>query len=478
MASLGERIYRIAPIWAQHLLVTSYGLAWNRLRFGGDFERIAAGYLQRESFSSEQWQAYVETELRRVLTLAFDRVPFYRRHWQGIVTRDQLTRFTVSDMESLPPTEKRALRDHPHDFLLGGKLNKQHRIHHTSGSTGSPIATFWLPDERRHSMAVREMRSCRFAGVSYEMPRATFSGRIVEPDPNSKGPYYRFNLVERQVYFSAFHLSPASAAQYVEALWRHKIVWLTGYSNSIYQLAQMALDLNIRTPALKAVITTSEKLTDGMRSIIETAFRTRVYEEYGTVENVFYVCENEHGQKLVNPDYGLLEIVDDNFAHVPTGMYGEVLATGLQRASQPLIRYRVGDIAAFSAEITQCGRAMPVLKEVEGRVEDTVYAPDGRRMVRFHGIFTDQPHVREGQIVQERLDLIRVRIVPKAGFSAEDEADVVRRIQQRLTEDVQVRVEVVEQIERTARGKFKAVVSRLSREELQQVANSSTKDPA
>ncbi len=47
---------------------------------------------------------------------------------------------------------------------------------------------------------------------------------------------------------------------------------------------------------------------------------------------------------------------------------------------------------------------MPVLREVIGRLEDCVYGLDGRRLVRFHGIFVDQPHVREGQIVQEALD--------------------------------------------------------------------------
>ena len=42
---------------------------------------------------------------------------------------------------------------------------------------------------------------------------------------------------------------------------------------------------------------------------------------------------------------------------------------------------------------------MPVIKEVAGRLEDVVISPDGRRMVRFHLVF-DQPHIREGQVIQ------------------------------------------------------------------------------
>jgi len=105
---------------------------------------------------------------------------------------------------------------------------------------------------------------------------------------------------------------------------------------------------------------------------------------------------------------------------------------------------------------------MPVIKEVVGRIEDVVVGPDGRQMVRFHGIFVNQPHVREGQIVQEALDRIRVKVVATEGFGENDVRDITGRIRQRLG-DVQVDVEVVDSIPRTKAGKFKAVVSLLEK---------------
>jgi phenylacetate-CoA ligase len=103
---------------------------------------------------------------------------------------------------------------------------------------------------------------------------------------------------------------------------------------------------------------------------------------------------------------------------------------------------------------------MPVLGEVVGRIEDVVVGPDGREMVRFHGIFVDQPHVREGQIVQEATDRIRVRVVPTEGFGPRDEDEIRRRVLQRLGSGVTVSVEKVAGFSRTAAGKFRAVVSR------------------
>lgn len=471
MAQIIDRVYKHSPTLLQHGMVSAYGLYWKRLRFGGNFKNEYRDFRSREYMAANEWHEYTIRQLRRLLQEAFEFVPHYREVWSDLgLTLTDLREFTLEDFISLPPLEKYVARDNPQRLLYGGKPRKNHRVFHTSGSTGTPIATYWLPQEIQRSLALREARSCHFAGVSYQMPRATFSGRIVEPNPESRGPFYRFNWFEKQVYFSAFHLRPDTARYYVSALWRHKTEWITGYSNSIYQLASMILDQNLAAPQIKAVITTSEKLTPEMRATIEQAFSTRVFEEYGTVEDVFYVCECEAGRKHINPDAGILEVVDEHFRPVPVGEMGEVLATGFIRPSQPMIRYRIGDLACLDTEPCPCGREMPVLKEVIGRIEDTIYGPDGRRMVRFHGIFVQQPHVQEGQIVQESLHHLRVRIVPKPGFGPDDELDIIRRIHQRLTDKVKVTVECVDHIERTPAGKFRAVVCQLPPEERERLA--------
>lgn len=474
MTGIKDRVYQLAPVPIQNLMVSAYGLYWKRLRFGGNFEPECEGFRKRERFDLDIWERYITAQLQSVLTSAFEHAPHYQQTWSG-VTLSQLGRFTLPDLPSLPVLEKQVARDNPLGLLLGGKPQPKHLIFHTSGSTGTPVKTYWLPSEMQRSLAMRETRSCGWANVSFKIPRATFSGRMVEPDPESKGPFYRFNMAEKQVYFSAFHLRPETASFYVQALKDHGIQWMTGYSNSFYQLASMILDQRLKAPPIRAVITTSEKVTPEMREVIEHAFSTKVYEEYGTVEDVFYVCECEHGRKHINPDAGIIEIVDEQMRPVKPGTMGEVLATGFIRPSQPFVRYRVGDLAIMDDQPCPCGRNLPVLSEIVGRLEDTVYAPDGRRMVRFHGIFVNQPHVREGQIIQEKIDLIRVLVVPKDGFDGHDRQDIINRIQQRLTPQMNVQIELVDNIKRTASGKFKAVVCNLS---LQERKEAGTQDDA
>jgi phenylacetate-CoA ligase len=295
------------------------------------------------------------------------------------------------------------------------------------------------------------------------MPRATFSGRMVEPDVDSSGPYYRFNRVERQAYLSAFHLKPSTVKQYVQALQRCGVRWLTGYAVSSFLLAQLMLEQGISPPdSLQAVITTSEKLTAFMRATMQSAYRCPIYEEYSSVENACFASECEHGRLHVSPEVGIVEILHPDGSPCEPGVAGEVVVTGLIRQLQPLVRYRIGDMAAWHDQPCRCGRALPVIREVLGRTEDVVVGPDGRQMVRFHGVFVDQPHVREGQIIQESEQRIRVKVVPIGSFGPADEADIINRVRQRLGADVEVIVETVCEIPRDASGKFRAVISHLN----------------
>jgi phenylacetate-CoA ligase len=457
--SLAERVYTRLPVWAQHAAVSTYGLHWYRLRFGPGFRRHVREYARRSRFSAEEWQTWQTTRLREVLSAAADHVPYFRDAW----SRQQKAAAREGRLSELPKLGKQPLRADPWAFARSDRKPRRRLQFHTSGSTGTPCVSIWTVEELRRSMALREARSARWAGVSFRRPRATFSGRLVEPDPASRGPFYRFNLVERQVYFSAFHLSPDNAEAYVEALRRHRVAWLTGYAVSSHLLARFILERGLEAPQLAAVITTSEKLTPAMRRTIEAAFRCPVYEEYSTVENVIFASECEHGKLHVSPDAGILEILRDDGTPCEPGEEGEVVATGLLRDYQPLIRFEVGDLAAWDGEPCPCGRALPILREVMGRIEDVVLTADGRRTVRFHGIFLDLPNIREGQIVQETLSRIRVRIVPEPGFGPSDAHRMETRVRQRLGAEIDVEVETVERIPRTAAGKFQAVVSLLER---------------
>jgi phenylacetate-CoA ligase len=467
--SFAERLYKKMPLIAQHGMVSAYGAYWYWLRFGPGYEAACQKFAQRTAYDISQWQTWQQQRCQQLLTTAARYVPYYQQTW----TKQEKEAAQAGHLYEMPLLEKEAVRENPLLFLRQDQRPRYRITFHTSGSTGTPVATIWTVPEVRASMAVREIRSAKWAGVSFKIPRATFSGRIVEPDPNSSGPFYRFNLVEQQVYLSPFHLRSDTAVAYIHALKKHKIEWLTGYAVSNYLLANFILENNIPSLKLKALITTSEKVTPEMRKVMEVAYGCRVYEEYSTVENHLFASECEYGRLHLSPDVGIVEILRQDGSPCLPHEVGEVVVTGLLRRYQPFIRFRLGDLAAWDDQPCPCGRQMPIIKEVVGRLEDIVIGPDGRQMVRFHGIFIDQPHVQEGQIIQEALDRIRVKVVPNGRFDQSDVQSIVTRVQQRLGPQVEVVVESVNIIPRTPNGKFQAVISQILRPDKEVVQNGS-----
>ena len=454
-----DALYKAMPVWVQNAMVTFYGLYWHWARFGGNYKSRKTEFQTRENFSSEEWSVYQRNQLRSILAICEKQVPYYRNTWPESVQPS----IEEGELFGIPLLEKDTIRSNPGQFLRQDLSPHPRFVFHTSGTTGTPIISTFSLSELRNSMALREVRSANWAGVSFSEPRATFSGRLVEPDPEQTKTIYRYNAIERQVYFSAFHLKPTTATQYVYALRKHHVTWMTGYAVSFYLLAKYILEQAIQVPPLKAIITTSEKLTEEMRQVIQEAYKCRVYEEYSTVENALFASECEHGRLHVSPDVGIVEILRSDGTSCEPGEIGEVVTTCLMRTYQPLIRFRLGDLATWDPEPCPCGRSMPVIKEVIGRIEDVVSGPDGRQLVRFHGIFVNQPHVIEGQIIQENLTDFTVKVVPVNGFSQSDEMDIRNRMFQRLGREVNVKVEIVPEIPRTKSGKFQAVISKVKK---------------
>ena len=456
---LADKVYARLPQRGQDAAASAFGLYRHWLRSGPGYSKLVAGYRERDAWPAERHDAYQAAQLQRLLRDAAEHVPYYREAWSDGEKRAA----REGRLQELPLLPKDPVRLRPDDFAREDMRPLPRFRFLTSGSTGTPVTTLWTAREARDARALREVRSANWAGVSFDEGRATFSGRMVVTDPHSRGPFHRYNRVENQVYFSAFHLARGNADQYVEALWRHRVQWLTGYAVSWYLLARHVLDRGLKVPPLKAVVTTSEKLMPNMRAVMEEAYGCRVHEEYGTVENAVFASECAHGRLHASPDAGVVEILRPDGSPCDPGEPGEVVATGFIRRYQPFIRYRVGDVAAWGDAPCPCGRPMPVLGEIVGRIEDVVRGADGREMVRFHGIFVGQDNVVEGQVVQETLDRIVVKVVPTAGFGEADSEDIRSRIRQRLG-DVDVAVETVAEIPRSASGKFQAVISHVGRE--------------
>ena len=309
--------------------------------------------------------------------------------------------------------------------------------------------------------ALFEARVRNWAGVTRNDARGMVGGRRILPGDKLKGPFFRYNIFEKQVYFSAYHITPATAADYAMAFKKHHIVYMTGYAMANYILARFFLQQDIKVPQLKAVITSSEKLTADMRETFSKAYGCKTYDSYSGAEACGLISENEYGQLIISPDVGIMEIIREDGSSCRPGQTGEVYSTGFLNYNQPLIRYRIGDLVKLSSEQnTLCGRNMTVVEEIIGRTEDVVVSSDGREMVRFHGIFINIPNIIESQVIQHDLERFEIKIVVAKPLSIGERNTISGRMESQLGKII-LEINEVDKIQRNANGKLKAVISHL-----------------
>ena len=437
-----------------------YLRAW---RYGGDFDRLRDQALQRDTWSAKQWTRWQEERLTFVLHRAATRVPYYREAWSARNRRGD--RASPEYLENWPVLEKEELRANPRAFVADDCTPSRMFHDHTSGTTGKSVDIWLTRATVRGWYALHEVRGRHWYGVSRHDRWAILGGQLVAPSAQDTPPFWVWNAALSQLYLSAYHLAPRHISAYVDALRRYRVRYVLAYPSALYAIAREVLANGLESPRLHVAIANAEPLFAHQRSAIEQAFSCPVRETYGMSEIAAAASECEHGALHLWPEAGRLEVLAHD-APAPPLTTGDLVATGLFNADMPLIRYRLGDRGALRPSDTACacGRHLPMLACVDGRTDDVLYTTDGREVGRMDPVFKSALPVREAQIVQERLGVIRVRYVPAADYTTAAGDTIVERIRDRLG-PVQVILEPCEQIPRTNNGKFRAVVCALPPDE-------------
>ena len=459
---LSNLIYKILPVYFQNFIISLYGLYWEKRRYSGDFVSQTLNFVQREQSSLEDWNTYQTKELRKLLIHAFTNVPYYKKKYTAAGLKlEDFKNFQLNDLKKLPYLEKQELREFGNNILLSTNKSKG-AFYSSSGSTGTPIQVFFSKNFHQIWSAAYEVRVRNWAGVNHKMRRGMIGGRRVVPNAIASPPYYRYNYFEKQTYFSAYHLSADTVKNYMSGLIENNVEYLVGYAMSIYFWADFInSDPSIKSIQLKAVLTSSEKLTDKMRDTIERAFLCNVYDGYSGVEACGLISENKFGELLFSPDTGILEVLDERGNQVLNGESGEVISTGLLNYDQPLIRYRIGDRVKLSTSQSSISNlAFPIIEEIEGRIEDVIIGVDGRKMVRFHSIFINVNGLQAAQVIQHKLDFLEINLVVNNSYSKESEKTIFKRLESQLGQ-VKVKYSYLDSLPLTKGGKIKAVVSHL-----------------
>lgn len=463
--SISLGLYHRSPYFLRQIIASARGYYLRAWRYGPDHETAVERALERETWSADQWTAWREERLSRLLHRAASQVPYYRNLWAE--RRRYHDRASWEYLENWPLLEKEAVRQHPVKFVAEDCDIRRMFHEHTSGTTGKSLDLWWSRATVREWYAITEARCRRWHGVSREDRWAILGGQLVTPIYQRHPPFWVWNAALKQLYMSSYHLAPDWIPAYLDALIRYRVRYLWGYTSSLYALAQEAIRLGRKDLRMEVVITNAEPVFDYQRAAIEAAFQCPLRETYGLAEIVAAASECPSGALHLWPEVGVVEILDSD-PNQSAGTCGELVCTGLLNSDMPLIRYKTGDRGCLPKEspLCACGRSLPLIQSIEGRVDDILYTPDRRRIGRLDTAFKAHLPIREAQIIQEALDCVRIRYVPAEGYSPSAGRSMVERIQARMG-PIEVILEETSEIPREKNGKFRAVICRLSDEEKQ-----------
>ncbi|USG64257.1 phenylacetate--CoA ligase family protein [Brevibacillus ruminantium] len=416
--------------------------------------------LEAQYLSPADLQKRQSAKLKQLLDHAVQNVPAYTEfadEWR--TTAEEPEQF----MQRMPLLDKRHFRESADRYLSAGANPAELIANRTGGSTGEPTRFFLdRPTVERYEAA--RWLGLSWYGIQIGDPSVMIWGSPIELNQREA---LRYQLKERwlknRLIISAYELEEKRIAEHLRTIRRFRPAYLYGYASAFALFAELMLQkgLSLDIP-LKAVISTAETLHEHQRKVITEAFGAPVVNEYGARDGGIIAYQCPAGRMHAFSENCFLEVVDPvSGKQVPIGEAGALLVTDLYNRVMPRLRYQLGDMLALSAENCSCGINYPVLKEIDGRVDDMFVSTNGTFV---HGHFIN--HIirsldgfRTFQLVQHAPDRLTLRLVKHdEKFQPEDELTVLAGIRSALGGDVSIAVHYVEQIPPTASGKTRYAI--------------------
>ena len=148
---------------------------------------------------------------------------------------------------------------------------------------------------------------------------------------------------------------------------------------------------------------------------------------------------------------------DSIYQHFETN----TLSCGLTNYAHPFIRYSIGDRAEYTSDLCNCGRGLPLISNIEGRIADTLETPDGRRLIvhwftfLFEHIYGDS----QFQLVQSDEKSIRLLLVLNSKFDKDkDLKKIIDSTSDYIGPSMNLKCEIVDEIPLVQSGKRRFII--------------------
>jgi phenylacetate-CoA ligase len=456
--SLLVKLYHASPVFLQNIFFSMAGYYNYQQRYNKHFFRALEFLKESEWWDKTKIRDYQEEKFNFIIRTAYANSPFVRSQFKKVNLRPTDIN-SVTDLGKIPICTKNDLRECGLTYYNQSIKAVQLIKGLTSGTSGRALEIFNTKETLSFQWAVWARHKERF-GIRLGNKHLSFGARVPIDARQSNPPFWRWNSAGKQMYLSTFHLASKFLDSIVNFMNNEPFDYYLGYPSSMYVVAkymeERGMHLMMRP---KYIVTGSDALLPQFEKTIKHSFGVPVTEQYGMAEGCGNFSKCEYGKFHLDFEFGLAEFLP--IKNSESQNRKRLVFTSLVNDAMPLIRYDIGDIVEIDDESCLCGRKSTTIRSIEGRMEDYIITPDGRKISGLNQVFEWADGIKEIQVYQKRPDKIEVRYIPAINFSSIDIDALEEEFRKRLGDEIKIDYQSVTSISRTASGKYKAVISDL-----------------
>lgn len=454
--------YTAAPQWVKSFVGTAYSAIPVGVRYGRKAPEFLAEIAVTDPVLLRQ---RADEKMLAVLTAAAQHVPAYRQ-FRDLVATPGLS--PVEMLKQFPLLTKQTLKASLEDYVSTGLPESMRMATFTGGSTSVPMKLYWHRHVTRPKSFAYNGEFDRIAGIGSQDVTLALRGRSVPGAGEPGQPLWMYDPIKRYLHLSSDHLEPQHMPAYIDALKQWQPTFIHAFPSALTPLAKWleAHPEPAITDRIKCIQLFSENIYDYQVDLMKRVFGCEVLCDYGHSEGAIKAISLPGDSRYFFwPLYGYVELVDfDGQPITEPGVLGEIVATGYDNLVMPLIRYRTGDMAMWTARPNTLRPGFQVVDRIEGRLQEFLVCRD-HRLVSICTIgaahFEQLADADRMQFEQSEAGKATLKVISREDLPANVKAALADGIRKKTQGGLEIEVVRVDDIPRTRIGKHRLLVQNL-----------------
>ncbi len=385
--------------------------------------------------------------LKTLLRYSYEKVPYYTRLFKKANIEPQDIR-DFKDLRKIPFLTKKDMIDNIDDMTTPDLARRGGYINSSGGSTGVNLR-FYQDKLYQIDRAAGVYWGNELAGWKTGIPTAYLWG--VDDNPRGKIKNSLLRACRNEIFLNTFEVTEKDMDRFYKKIRNFKTEFIIGYASSIVMFFRFLANRGLDIPSMQGVISSAEVLPKNDREFLENICGLNVFDRYGSREVglIAAECEKHKGLHVFTDGVYVENVQYDNNAKE-----GEVVVTSLINYAMPLIRYKIEDIGTLLQDICPCGRTLPRITSIKGRMSDIFTTPDGKLVhgEYFTHLFYPIKQVNQFQLIQKSKTYFILNLIPDSGFND----NVIREIENKIREKmgrIELKTYVLDRITPSRSGK-------------------------